>query len=1654
MAVRRKVPSTAVNGGETFSDSLVGRQVTEGTSQLSNTNFALDTEIQQRDPKKFRTSPFSDFLTLDDLKGETSTGENRTTKNSSRNKEIKFKNDKNNASKSLFGSLKERIYVSVKNIIENFPAGLLIDKTSYISSISGNTAINIAYDINTDTTTFSFDTNMFYNPFDLIIKKPLSNDEPEVDNPLRKFYSSYKKYVLELNGNIYDILVYTEPNSQNISTLKVSGNPFSGSATFNENILLRPNNGVTEEFFIGLDDLESTLLNRESSPIYNALFSVPRDTFDGSKTEVVTLEFNWPVSSKDNWNLQIVGLEYEKYIDDLINVADEIDDYKSNLFVRFLASPQLFEFDTDDQKIKSIFQLYGQSFDNVKKFIDNIIYMRNVSYDGVNNLPDLLLKNLSNTLGLETVDLINSNSLDELLYTKVSTNYEGVGSSMSAVDAEYEFYRRLLVNLAHLYKSKGTRKSIEFFLRFLGAPEPLIKIDQYIYKVTSFPKSNDLEGDIYEVIAGTKINTVVTGFTTSTYTYTTGTTTGSTVLNRAGYPVEENTFFPRAITGTTGDYFYQKGAGWYDLTLQHRSSLIVDEENSTLTGRTKNVVTRNKPYTYGEDYFDFYRTLPGLDTGYELKSEIDNDFTSLLDDNSPLILGRKNINIFISPAQGIDYDIWRKSRDLEISFGTLPPQTGITFAEFISKTVNTQIKNSHTIKYKKNHITLETIYDEYSKSTGFTPYNFVDVNEFVNKITPYWVQILEQFIPATTLWTGGNLIGNGIFAPPKYQYKYGCQPRTIEEDFYSQPDIEGNNRLEEIISSLEVSFENEVNELGEVLYDGYLKLYPNFIIDGVVYSGRSENPNIYAMFSGSTNVSTGNTSSSKSAKIYKPGFTDPYVIEPDYEYFSEIWKLVIQETVDYMFNSECDAFSGYTIDQPGKNNEYAHKIEYSGLSGSTGYLETMGYINQIDSSGKKLRKKIISPFFYKDKNGKQKIKFTTYKYGPNDCTVTKEFLYDVEAIWDNDTVDCTFTGGSAFYSPVTPTPTSSPIPTSTPTTTPTSTPTVAPTNAPTSIPTSTPTNTPLPATSTPTPTNTPLPATYTPTPTVTNTVTPTPTNTTTPTPIDCAFEIIVNPIAPTPTPTPTPTSDIPTYTPTPTNTSTPTPTPVDCAFEIIVNEILPATSTPTPTNTNTPTPTNTLEPEAATYTPTPTNTNTPTPTPSPTPVDCAFDIIVNEILPATNTPTPTNTNTPTPTITPNPATYTPTPTNTNTPTPTNTSTPTPTPVDCAFDIIVNPIAATPTPTATITPTPLPATYTPTPTNSNTPTFTPTPTPTNTNTPTPLPATNTPTPTNTNTPTPTPFPTISVYFFNSQPSGYLACNGGTQISVQLNAATFCDTTTFTSSYFTSLGTTTYWLSYDGNYLQIFHSGSANTATRSQTCQACNNTPPATFAPTPTPTNTNTPLPITYTPTPTNTNTPTPVPATNTPTPTNTNTPTPLPTYTVNYHGTTQPSGYLACNGGTSFVVSGNDTTFCSSTTYSANFFTSLGTGTFWISNGGNYVQVFHSSGSGDATRSTSCQSCDNTPPTPTPTPLPATATPVPADCTCYTLVNEEGTGATVFNELCGSGGVVTSTTLNAGQTKFVCITSGTIPYTFDPAITIFECGLPSTCTTNSDCFGCN
>jgi hypothetical protein len=178
----------------------------------------------------------------------------------------------------------------------------------------------------------------------------------------------------------------------------------------------------------------------------------------------------------------------------------------------------------------------------------------------------------------------------------------------------------------------------------------------------------------------------------------------------------------------------------------------------------------NKPYTYGEDYFDSFRTFQGLDYGYDLISRIDNKKVSVVNDLNIFTLNRKNLNVHLSPSQTIEYDIWRQSSNLELTFGTITPQTGYTFAEYLDNVLKNVLTNSSTMKFDRGYVILDEIYRDYINSVDITPFKYTSLTEYIKKMSPYWVKLIEQFVPATTLWTGGVLINNTIFNRSKYRY--------------------------------------------------------------------------------------------------------------------------------------------------------------------------------------------------------------------------------------------------------------------------------------------------------------------------------------------------------------------------------------------------------------------------------------------------------------------------------------------------------------------------------------------------------------------------------------------------------------------------------------------------------------------------------------------------------------------------------------------------------------------------------------------------------------------------------------------------------------------------------------------------------------------
>jgi len=72
--------------------------------------------------------------------------------------------------------------------------------------------------------------------------------------------------------------------------------------------------------------------------------------------------------------------------------------------------------------------------------------------------------------------------------------------------------------------------------------------------------------------------------------------------------------------------------------------------------------------------------------------------------------------------------------------------------------------------------TLRLLYDRYMNSlnyctTNSSKFDYYKMNSFANLVGNYWVDLIEQVIPATTIWGSTRIYGNTMFDAQKFKYK-------------------------------------------------------------------------------------------------------------------------------------------------------------------------------------------------------------------------------------------------------------------------------------------------------------------------------------------------------------------------------------------------------------------------------------------------------------------------------------------------------------------------------------------------------------------------------------------------------------------------------------------------------------------------------------------------------------------------------------------------------------------------------------------------------------------------------------------------------------------------------------------------------------------
>ena len=888
-------PPQPATGAGTFSDNLVGFQLVSGGG-LTQGNFEFSTSITEKTNRTFTTGAFSNPINLEGL-GVNSVAQSKSIFEN--NFKVYPNFDLSQVTNfTTYGSMVKRISTSVETIISKFPAALEVTFMDE-NYLTGATATNIVYNPILNETSLELNISRIRNPFDIDFTvnatRNLELREVQV-SPLRNMTTQFAKYSLYFSGVGYNVVFIEPTTSLTTGILKIylTGDIFSGKTEIYDDLVIRPNDyEVNRVFNDSLDEVQRFLLNRNVVPIYTATFQVPKENDDGTYY-IENKKITWPLYG--NWNLDILTNSFTSYLTTLNEVSVNFDGYQTNLVSRFLTTDSLKEFDTSDKKIEKILQIYGRSFDETKKFINALAYMNSVNYNTGNDIPSQLLKNLSQTLGWSTnmSPISNDDFLGSVFGQKNvdKSSFSGVGQSQTPDELNYQYYKNLILNSAYLFKSKGTRKSIETLMRLIGAPDALVEFNEYVYLADQRINISDFNRQYANISGGTyskRVPTIENGntFKIQGVTYSGFTTTSileDVTLTSSDYPVNSDGY--PSSPANNESYYYQMGSGWFESTPKHRSPVQVDLTNSVFTGSNPNYQTKLAPFTYGQEYLNVYRKFPYIDLGFNIRQTVDNNKSwvddevgnrSNLDgqynalyytDSENLVINVKNVDLYLNPGQGLLYDVWYMSRQFNYPIPneglnyvqptycdpyptTIYPNKGNidntvinpkpnnkTFFEFAQtfwkNTINVRNRQFATDGGTGGYPTLQSIYWKYLESEtdqGIQNDNFTykTMIEYVNGMGDYWIRLVEQMIPASTIWNTGVKMENSIFHRQKFVWRRQrgcdlvpilCKPCKFTGSIF-QPDCPGQSTLCNLYPSTSLELNSFTNVLKYVVEQWY-----------------------------------------------------------------------------------------------------------------------------------------------------------------------------------------------------------------------------------------------------------------------------------------------------------------------------------------------------------------------------------------------------------------------------------------------------------------------------------------------------------------------------------------------------------------------------------------------------------------------------------------------------------------------------------------------------------------------------------------------------------------------------------------------------------------------------------------------------------------
>lgn len=696
----------------------------------------------------------------------------------------------------LFSSLQERVKNTLVEIFNAYPGAIKVRTVS----ISNPSITNYVTYRTGNRSQMKVSLYGLSNPFGIKFTAPDATlDVDPIITQYRNFAQTYANYVIYYNGVEYPILSVTLPQSINDVTtglnITIQGDPFSSIVDANNraniSFYIKPKQSIYDTFFSGLSDLAAFFLTKdENTGDYTSEFIYPSLSDNGVIVNTKETVF---FPKYDDFNIDMFGDNFDKYTSKLNDLAASYDNVKTNLIVRFLTADTLKEFDTEDRKAWLMFQLYGKQFDDIKKYIDGITFMTNASYNKIENIPDLLIKNFAHMLGFETYELEDDDTLIDSLFGTTSTS-----GTTTPAEVDIELWRRMLINASYLFKSKGTRKSIEFILKLVGFPDELFDLNEYVY------------------VAEKPVNVI-------------------DVLNKiyTNNPYDDPTLL---LTLQPFD-----GDGYPTVPL----NIAFQEAGGSITNDKYNI----GPFDFGQSYINAYKKSGSVHL-FELERTVDNlkswvlntsttervwddlnGYTNYVSDDTRLTINSKEFEVYLALNRVMDVSIYRQyvrnigvvNANLSFTNNLAFDPTNLSFNEFLVTAINNFI-NPTNRKTIRTYPTLSKIYFDYLDSVG-TPMDSIRSLDFLGRFDTNWVTLVQQFVPATTITNAGKKVQNSSFNDNKFVYRHG------KNSSVSWLGTDGSEFQQKALKPVYVGATNVSNHSGDI-FESIVGNSPSFIVTG------------------------------------------------------------------------------------------------------------------------------------------------------------------------------------------------------------------------------------------------------------------------------------------------------------------------------------------------------------------------------------------------------------------------------------------------------------------------------------------------------------------------------------------------------------------------------------------------------------------------------------------------------------------------------------------------------------------------------------------------------------------------------------------------------------------------------------------------------